>query len=127
MVRKVIVSQPMDERPKPVRLDSIEHFRKRLPVEVNFVLRYGMWSNGPIGHLPHKDDVDKVTRTLPGLQFGVKSLGGEALRGVVVDVRVKGLGCDCHSAAPRKMQASEKEYETEVRAIAPRLSVASLE
>jgi hypothetical protein len=76
MVREVIVSQAMDKRPEPVGLDSVEDCRQRLPIEVNFVLRYGMWSNWPICHLPYKDDIDKVTRALRCLQLRVKLLSG---------------------------------------------------
>ena len=91
MVRKVIVGQAMNERPEPVGLDTVDDGRQRLPVEVNFVLRYRMWSNRPVCHLSYKDDVDQLTRALPGLQFGAKLLGDGAIRGVVVDVSVIGI------------------------------------
>ena len=99
MVRKIIVGQGMDQRPEPVALDSLKDRLQRLPVEVNLVLRYRMWSNCPVSHFPDEDDIDQVTRALLCLQFAMKLLGDGAIRGPVVDVSVKGLVWVSHSDA----------------------------
>jgi hypothetical protein len=75
VVCQIIVGESMDERPQAIGLNALNNGRQRLAVEVNLVLRYWMWSDCTICHVPYEDDVSQVTRAFLGLQVAVQLSG----------------------------------------------------
>jgi hypothetical protein len=91
VVCEIIVRQLMDKRPEPTRVDPRENRWQCPPTEVNLVLRYRMRSNWPVCHFTYEDDIDKVACALACSQLGMKLPGGRTIRGIVVDVSMKGI------------------------------------